>query len=74
MLWKGIPEGWGSGGQGPVSQGSVLGSGNGIQEVGVSRSEMVGVGMAVEKLSEIKGVIEGFGGDEEEFTLELTNC
>lgn len=53
VLWK-FPEVRGSGGEGPVPQGWVLGSGDGCQEVGVSRSEMVGGGMALGK------VIEGF--------------
>lgn len=55
MLWKVIPEGRPSGSEDPVSQGSALGSDDGGQEVGVSSSEMVGGGKAVEKASEIRG-------------------
>lgn len=55
MLWKGILAGKGSGGEGRVPEGSVLGSGDGDQDVGVSRSEMEGGGMAVEKVGDIRG-------------------
>lgn len=51
VVWKGILEGRSSGSEGPVSQCSDFSSGDGGQDVGVSRSEMVGGGMALEKSS-----------------------
>lgn len=54
VLWEGIPMGWDSSGKGFVPQGSVLGSGDSGQEVGVNWSEMAGGGMMVEKVSEIQ--------------------
>lgn len=44
----------GSGGKGAVAQGSVLGCGDGGQEVGVNRLETAGGGMALEKVGQIK--------------------
>lgn len=49
----------------------MLGSGDGGQEVGASRSGTVDGEMVVEKVSELRGgeVIEGFVGGEEKLVL-----
>lgn len=72
MCWQGLPEGRCS----LVPQGSMPGSGDGAQEVGLSGSETAGGRMAVEKVGKIRGckVIEGFVGEEKFVLYSIRQC